>query len=148
VMMNAFRLKLNAQTDNLKSAAALEHQNNIRKKYADIDIIINHPICCGYLLNFCNIQFCAENLNFVCEVHRFQDLFAVDTNIWTKNWKVMTGFTLFLRQHSHFNVIIFNFPIYFERYHYVSLIFCRTNILLFYYHCLYFHHYHNRTLTS
>jgi hypothetical protein len=106
VMMNAFRLKLNAQTDNLKSAAALEHQNNIRKKYADIDIIINHPICCGYLLNFCNIQFCAENLNFVCEVHRFQDLFAVDTNIWTKNWKVMMGFTLFLRQHSHFVVII------------------------------------------
>jgi hypothetical protein len=87
--MNAFRLKLNAQTDNLKSAAALEHQNNIRKKYADIDVIINHPICCGYLLNFCNIQFCAENLNFVCEVHRFQDLFAVDTYIWTKNWKVI-----------------------------------------------------------
>lgn len=106
VMMNAFRLRLNAQTDNLKSAAALEHQNNIRKKYADIDVIIKHPICCGYLLHFCNIQFCAENLNFVCEVHRFQDLFAVDTDMWTKNWKVMTGFAFFPRQHSHFVVII------------------------------------------
>eukprot|EP00596_Hydrurales_sp_CCMP1899_P000528 CAMPEP_0119038058 /NCGR_PEP_ID=MMETSP1177-20130426/6740_1 /TAXON_ID=2985 /ORGANISM="Ochromonas sp, Strain CCMP1899" /LENGTH=529 /DNA_ID=CAMNT_0007000133 /DNA_START=135 /DNA_END=1721 /DNA_ORIENTATION=+ len=87
VMMDAFRIKLNAQMDNLLSAAALEHQNNIRKKYADIDAIINHPICCGYLLHFCNIQFCAENLNFVCEVHRFQDLFAIDTDIWTSNWK-------------------------------------------------------------
>jgi hypothetical protein len=90
VMMDAFRTKLNAQMDNLLSAAALEHQNNIRKKYADIDDIINNPICCGYLLHFCNIQFCAENLNFVCEVHRFQDLFAIDTDIWTNNWKVIT----------------------------------------------------------
>lgn len=79
--------KLAAQSDNLKSAAALEHQNNIRKKYSSIDEIISHPTCFGFLLQFCRSQHSDENLSFIRDVDEFRDLFIGDNRVWSKQWK-------------------------------------------------------------
>ncbi|KAJ0404618.1 hypothetical protein ATCC90586_001187 [Pythium insidiosum] len=38
-----------------------------------IDDIISNPISCGYLLDFCQKSYCAENLNFFMAVDKFKD---------------------------------------------------------------------------
>ncbi|KAG1687010.1 hypothetical protein DVH05_005750 [Phytophthora capsici] len=38
-----------------------------------IDDIISNPVSCGYLLDFCQKQYCAENLNFFMAVDKFKD---------------------------------------------------------------------------
>ncbi|CEG35162.1 regulator of g-protein signaling 6-like isoform x1 [Plasmopara halstedii] len=43
------------------------------KRDIDIDDIISNPISCGYLLDFCQKQYCAENLNFFMAVDKFKD---------------------------------------------------------------------------
>jgi len=34
---------------------------------------VNHPISCGYLLEFCQKSYCAENLNFVMAIDKYRD---------------------------------------------------------------------------
>ncbi|KAL0590293.1 hypothetical protein ABG067_001540 [Albugo candida] len=42
-----------------------------------IDDIVQNPISCGYLLDFCQKQYCAENLNFFMAVDKFKDQCAI-----------------------------------------------------------------------
>lgn len=43
------------------------------KREIAIDDIISNPISCGYLLDFCQKGFCAENLNFFMAVDKYKD---------------------------------------------------------------------------
>ena len=63
----------------------------------DMDLFLNDPIKLGYLLHFCEKQFCSENVQFYMEVKMFKDLVRTDIDsfkndaqrfLWTsKNWK-------------------------------------------------------------
>mmetsp|Transcript_34206 Transcript_34206/g.32607 ORF Transcript_34206/g.32607 Transcript_34206/m.32607 type:complete len:529 (+) Transcript_34206:105-1691(+) len=89
-LMLALQKKITDQEKNLKDVTKKEHQNNIRKKYSNIPDLINHPICCGFLLQFCESQHNSENLNFIREVDDFRELFMGDTkdeNKWNKHWR-------------------------------------------------------------
>ena len=86
--------KLDAQKDNLKSAAALEHQNNVRKKYSEILSLVSHPVCYGFLLHFCEIQHCDENLSFIRAVDEYHSIFSADWvqggEVWLSiDWRVI-----------------------------------------------------------
>ncbi|KAF1795842.1 RGS domain [Phytophthora cactorum] len=48
-------------------------KGNKDKQDIVIDDIISNPISCGYLLDFCQKQYCAENLNFFMAVDKFKD---------------------------------------------------------------------------
>jgi hypothetical protein len=76
--MLALQKKINDQEKHLRDVTKKEHQNNIRKKYSNIPALINHPICCGFLLQFCELQHNSENLNFIREVDDFRELFFAD----------------------------------------------------------------------
>ncbi|KAG9399124.1 hypothetical protein AC1031_012081 [Aphanomyces cochlioides] len=45
----------------------------ITKRDITIDDVMNNPIAVGYLLDFCQKNLCAENLNFVMAVDRYKD---------------------------------------------------------------------------
>ncbi|RHY03174.1 hypothetical protein DYB36_013345 [Aphanomyces astaci] len=45
----------------------------ITKRDITIDDVMNNPIAVGYLLDFCQKNLCAENLNFVVAVDRYKD---------------------------------------------------------------------------
>jgi hypothetical protein len=88
--MLALQKKITDQEKNLKDVTKKEHQNNIRKKYSNIPDLINHPICCGFLLQFCESQHNSENLNFIREVDDFRELFLGDNkdeNKWNTDWR-------------------------------------------------------------
>jgi hypothetical protein len=51
---------------------------NTKGKYVTIQSIISHPICCGYLKDFCMSQYNDESLNFVLQVDELRDLFLID----------------------------------------------------------------------
>ena len=59
----------------------------IRRNHNTIESLIGNPICCGYLLKFCESQFNSENLNFLLEVDDFRDTFAVDVDVWLDTWR-------------------------------------------------------------
>ena len=60
---------------------------NVSNQYKTIESIITSPICCGYLLQFCKVEFNAENLTFILEVDEYRDIFDTETQtIWTKSW--------------------------------------------------------------
>ena len=59
----------------------------IRKNHNSIESLIGNPICCGYLLKFCESQFNSENLKFLLEVDEFRDSFGVDIDVWLDTWK-------------------------------------------------------------
>ncbi|KAF0682448.1 Aste57867_25400 [Aphanomyces stellatus] len=45
----------------------------ITKRDITIDDVMNNPVAVGYLLDFCQKNLCAENLNFVMAVDRYKD---------------------------------------------------------------------------
>lgn len=49
------------------------------------EYILNHPISCGYLLVFSEVEHNAENLNFIMEIDRFKDQYS-DHTCWNKDW--------------------------------------------------------------
>lgn len=54
----------------------------------DVDVLVDDPIRLGYLLAFCESQYCVENVSFIIEVQRFKDIFSVDTAVWgPKTWR-------------------------------------------------------------
>lgn len=59
----------------------------LRRNHNTIESLIGNPICCGYLLKFCESQFNSENLNFLLEVDEFRDTFAVDIDVWLDTWR-------------------------------------------------------------
>ena len=59
----------------------------IRRNHNSIENLIGNPICCGYLLKFCQSQFNSENLNFLLEVDEFRDTFGIDIDVWLDTWK-------------------------------------------------------------
>lgn len=61
-----------------KEDTVMEHEQHMALKYSDIESIISNPICCGYLLQFCEAQHNSENVRFFLEVDEFRDMFAVD----------------------------------------------------------------------
>ena len=88
-MIVAFLRKLSLQKNNLKSALALEHQYNIRKKYFTIDDLVGNPLCYGFLLEYCQKQHNSENLIFLRDVDEYRKLFSTDMDIslWPKDWR-------------------------------------------------------------
>ena len=86
-MIAALISKLAHQDEIMEASTKLEHQNNVRRKYPTISDMINHPICCGFLLQFCESQHSAENLYFIREVDEFRDLFSVDDEKWGVDWR-------------------------------------------------------------
>ena len=86
-MIAALISKLAHQDEIMEASTKLEHQNNVRRKYPTINDMINHPICCGFLLQFCESQHNAENLYFIREVDEFRDLFSVDNEKWNTDWR-------------------------------------------------------------
>lgn len=86
-MISALTNKIAAQQGALKLATALEHQNNIRKKYSSIESIIEHPICCGYLMKYCENQHNSESLSIVNDIDEYRELFSGDGDSWMEDWR-------------------------------------------------------------
>ena len=57
--------------------------------YDAIENIINSPVCCGYLKEFCNQQFNVESLQFIMEVDAFQASLSVDKISWIDDWRAV-----------------------------------------------------------
>jgi hypothetical protein len=70
------------QNANLTSRVA-----KTKEKYITIKSLISHPICCGYLKEFCISQYNEESLNFVLQVDEIRDLFLVDKKLWIHDWR-------------------------------------------------------------
>eukprot|EP01038_Epipyxis_sp_PR26KG_P004350 gene4350-6154_t len=49
-----------------------------------IEQIVQDPLRCGFLLAFCEKNYCSENIRFVMEVDKFRDHFASDGIPWHK----------------------------------------------------------------
>ena len=76
-------------------------------KYSNIESVIMNPLCCGYLLQFCEAQHNSENVRFFLEVDEFMDLFAADKDrdIWKHGFEEIDNRAKFLevdemRKHS------------------------------------------------
>jgi Regulator of G protein signaling domain len=69
------------------SPVSLGNVNLIRRKYLTIQSLISHPICCGYLLQFCQSEYNAESLSLILEVDELRDTFASDQDAWKYDWK-------------------------------------------------------------
>jgi hypothetical protein len=65
---------------------SLSTQKLLSTKYSTIESVIMNPICCGYLLLFCECQHNSENVRFFLEVDALRDMFAADKkkNIWIR----------------------------------------------------------------
>ena len=86
-MILALTNKVAGQKGALRLASSIEHQNNIRKKYSTIHALTAHPICCGFLMSFCENEHNSENLSFLRDINEYRELFRDDTGIWTKDWR-------------------------------------------------------------
>lgn len=60
------------------------------EKNIQVADLIDDPIGCGFLLQYCIRQFSEENLNFIIDVNRYRELFArldPDGVVWSDSWK-------------------------------------------------------------
>lgn len=48
--------------------------------------VIQDPVQCGFLLEYCTRQHNSENLCFIMMVSRFRDAMSTDINVWPKSW--------------------------------------------------------------
>lgn len=67
----------------------IEMRRQTSTAYDAIEDIINSPVCCGYLKEFCNSQFNVESLQFIMEVDAFQNSLGVDKTSWVDDWRVI-----------------------------------------------------------
>ena len=88
-LIQALTDKIADQASALKSATALEHLLNTKNKYSTMKATIENPICCGFLLKFCESQHNSENLSFILDVVGYRELFFDDTKVWISDWKVI-----------------------------------------------------------
>lgn len=54
-----------------------------------LDEILNDPIKTGFLMHFCELQYCTENIRFVVATYKYVDLFSEDKKygyVW-KSWE-------------------------------------------------------------
>ena len=86
-LIQALTEKIADQASALKSTTALEHLSNIRSKYSTVKATIEHPICCGFLLKFCESQHNSEILSFILDVIEYREMFLEDTKEWVSDWK-------------------------------------------------------------
>ena len=87
------------------SPTALSNVASIRRKYMTIKSLIGHPICCGYLLQFCQSEYNAESLNFVLEVDELRDTFAADNLAWQHDWKELDDQVIAFEEKNGFRVV-------------------------------------------
>ena len=62
---------------------------DIKLKNSSLSIlmsILQDPIQCGYLLQFCTSEYNSESLCFIMMVSRFRDAFNKDMDAWPKKW--------------------------------------------------------------
>jgi hypothetical protein len=53
----------------------------------NVEMCLNDPLYCGFLLKFCESEFNAENVRFILAVDGFRDMvLAHDPNTWSKAW--------------------------------------------------------------
>lgn len=76
-----------SQMTSSTSPTTAANAGSIRKKYSTIQSLIGHPICCGYLLLFCQREYNAESLSLVLEVDELRDTFSSDNDSWRYDWK-------------------------------------------------------------
>ena len=88
-LIQALTDKIADQASALKSATALEHLLNIKNKYSTMKATIENPICCGFLLKFCESQHNSENLSFILDVVDYREIFFEDTKVWNSDWKLI-----------------------------------------------------------
>ena len=60
-----------ARTASAQNAASMF--NIAKSDNATVEDLVQNPIACGYLLDFCEKSFCAENLRFWVAVDQFKD---------------------------------------------------------------------------
>ena len=71
----------------IQSSTTAANTSIIKRKYVTIQSLIGHPICCGYLMQFCQSECNAESLAFVLKVDELRDTFAADSGAWPMDWK-------------------------------------------------------------
>lgn len=86
-LIQALTEKIADQACALKSATALEHLSNIRSKYSTVKGTIEHPVCCGFFLKFCESEHNSEILSFILDVIEYREIFLEDTREWITDWK-------------------------------------------------------------
>lgn len=81
-----------------KDEYVLEREHQTSLKYSSIESVISNPICCGYLLQFCEAQHNSENVRFFLEVDEFRDMFAADKDkdIWEYGFEEIDNQVKFL----------------------------------------------------
>lgn len=60
------------------------------EKNIQVADLIDDPIGCGFLLQYCIRQFSEENLNFIIDVNRYRELFGrldPDGVVWNASWR-------------------------------------------------------------
>ena len=79
--------------DTYSSAIAREslrvNTGDIKLKNSSLSIlmsILQDPIQCGYLLQFCTSEYNSESLCFIMMVSRFRDVICQDSEAWPKKW--------------------------------------------------------------
>lgn len=54
----------------------------------ELENVLENPMCCGFLLRFCEDEYNAENLHFIMAVDKFKDFVrSVDSRTWKKSWQ-------------------------------------------------------------
>lgn len=86
-MGNVTRLAVSSSCE--MEELVLESEIIAAVKYSNIETVIMNPLCCGYLLQFCEGQHNSENVRFFLEVDEFRDMFAADKDkdIWLNDFE-------------------------------------------------------------
>ena len=50
-----------------------------------VENILQNPLKCGYLQEFCNMEYSGENMKFIIAVGKFQDSLKVDFEAWQRS---------------------------------------------------------------
>ena len=85
--------------------ATLELERKTASKYMKMESVISNPLCCGYLLQFCEAQHNSENVRFFLEVDEFRDMFAADKDkdIWEYSFEEIDNLVKLLETDSRKN---------------------------------------------
>lgn len=88
----------NVNSSGDKDETTVEREPSAMMYYANMDILVSNPLCCGYLLQFCEAQHNSENVRFYLEVDEYRDMFAPDKekNLWEYGFKEIDNQVKFL----------------------------------------------------
>ena len=81
-----------------KDDTVYERELSAAIHYSNIDTLVSNPLCCGYLLQFCEAQHNSENVRFYLEVDEYRDMYAADKdkNLWEYGFEEVDNQVKFL----------------------------------------------------